>query len=70
MKEQKNEEMELKFYFDSLSRSDQSRFIGYLMYKLGFTYNGIWNRINDRTMLSISERMAISTIITNEEWRA
>ena len=69
MKEQKIDEMELKFYYEKLSKTDQSRFVGYLMWKLGMTYNGVWNRINDRTEISVSERMAINSIISSEEWR-
>lgn len=69
IKMQKSEELELKFYYDKLRKEDQSKFIGYLMWKLGFTYNGIWNRINDRTELSVPERMAINNIMTTEEWK-
>lgn len=69
IEQNKNENLELKFYFDKLPKKDQAKFTGYLMWKLCISYNGIWNRINGRSAISVSEDTMIRAIIKSEEWK-
>ena len=62
-KKVENQNLGLQAYYKKLDN------VGYLMYKFGWTYNSVWNRLTGRTEFSEIELTVVSPIIMDGLWK-
>ena len=51
-KKVENQNLGLQTYYKKLDNRERNKLVGYLMYKFGWTYNSVWNRLTGRTEFS------------------
>lgn len=68
-KKVENRNLGLQAYYKSLDNRERSKLAGYLMYKFGWTYNSVWNRLTGRTEFSEIELTVVLPIIKDGLWK-
>jgi len=68
-KKVENQNLGLQAYYKSLDNRERNKLVGYLMYKFGWTYNSVWNRLTGRTEFSEIELTVVSPIIKEGIWK-
>lgn len=65
----RNEKVSPEAYYKNLNKVDKIKFIGFMMWKFGLTYDQAWNRLNGRTSFSNMEMTIVQPIVDEETWR-
>jgi hypothetical protein len=68
-KKVENQNLGLQAYYKKLDNRERNKLVGYLMYKFGWTYNSVWNRLTGRTEFSEIELTVVSPIIMDGLWK-
>lgn len=68
-KKVENQNLGLQAYYKNLDNRERNKLVGYLMYKFGWTYNSVWNRLTGRTEFSEIELTVVSPIIMDGLWK-
>lgn len=68
-KKVENQNLGLQTYYKKLDNRERNKLVGYLMYKFGWTYNSVWNRLTGRTEFSEIELTVVSPIIMDGLWK-
>ena len=68
-KKVENQNLGLQAYYKELDNRERNKLVGYLMYKFGWTYNSVWNRLTGRTEFSEIELTVVSPIIMDGIWK-
>ena len=68
-KKVENQNLGLQAYYKELDNRERNKLVGYLMYKFGWTYDSVWNRLTGRTEFSEIELTVVSPIIMDGIWK-